>query len=59
MGGYPRRLCRRRNFVRQCTRVNLADSPLKTELPGVLKGVIFGAHAGRLVLIYANWSIAE
>ena len=31
--------------VRQCSRVNLADSPLKTELPGVLKGLIFGAHA--------------
>ena len=36
---------RRRNFVRQCLRVILADSPLKTELPGVFKGLNFGAHA--------------
>jgi hypothetical protein len=42
-GGYLRRFCRRRNFVRQCSRVILADSPLKTELPGVLKGLNFGA----------------
>jgi len=44
-GGLPylRRFCRRRNFVRQCSRVVLADSPLKTELPGVLKGLIFRA----------------
>jgi hypothetical protein len=40
-----RRVCRRRNFVRQCSRVNLADSPLKAELPGVFKGLNFGAHA--------------
>jgi len=33
MGGYLRRFYRRRNFVRQCSRVNVADSPLKTELP--------------------------
>jgi hypothetical protein len=45
MGGYLRQFCRRRNFVRQCSRVILADSPLKTKLPGVLKGVDFGAHA--------------
>ena len=45
MGGYLRRFCRRRNFVRQCSRVILADSPLKTELPGVLNGVNFDAHA--------------
>jgi hypothetical protein len=45
MGGYLRRFCRRRNFARQCSRVILADSSLKTELPGVLKGVNFGAHA--------------
>jgi len=32
-------LRRRRNLVRQCLRVILADSPLKTELPGVLKGL--------------------
>ena len=57
MEGYLRRFCRRRNLVRQCLRVILADSPLKTELPGVLKGLNFGAHAGRPVLIYANWSI--
>jgi len=56
MGGYLRRFYRRRNFVRQCSRVNLADSPLKTELLGVLKGVNFGAHAGRPVSIYANGS---
>jgi hypothetical protein len=37
-GGYLRRFCRRRNFVRQCSRVILADSSLKTELSGVLKG---------------------
>jgi hypothetical protein len=30
MGGYLRRFCHRRNFVRQCSRANLADSPLKT-----------------------------
>ena len=39
------RSCRRRNFVRQCSRVFVAESPLNTELPGVLKGVHFGAHA--------------
>ena len=44
-GGYLRRFCRRRNFVRHHSRVNLADSSLKTELSGVLKGVNFGAHA--------------
>jgi len=44
-GGYLRRICRRRNFVRQCSRVILADSSLKTELSGVLKCVDFGAHA--------------
>ena len=43
--GYLRRFCRRRNFVSQCSRVILAGSPLKTELPGVLKGLFFGAHA--------------
>jgi hypothetical protein len=37
--------CRRRNIVRQCSRVFVAESPLKTELPGVLKGVDVGAHA--------------
>jgi len=57
MGGYLRRFCRWRNFVRQCSRVILAESSLKTELSGGLKGVDFGAHAGRPVLIYANWSI--
>jgi hypothetical protein len=56
-GGCPRRFCRRRSFERQCSRVILADSPLKTELPGVLKGLNFGASAGRPVLIYANLSI--
>jgi len=56
-GGYLRRFCRWRNFVRQCSRVIVADSSLKTELSGVLKGVDFGAHAGRPVLIYANWSM--
>jgi len=44
-GGYLRRFCRWRNFVRQCSRVILADSSLITELSGVLKGVDFGAHA--------------
>jgi hypothetical protein len=42
-GGYLWPFCRRRNFVRQCSRVNLAESPLKTELPGVFKGLFFGA----------------
>jgi hypothetical protein len=56
-GGYLRRFCRWRKLVRQLSRVILADSSLKTELPGVLKGVNFGAHAGSTVLIYANWSI--
>jgi hypothetical protein len=46
-GGCLRRFCRRRNFVRQCSRVILADSPLKTELPGVLKGLNFGASRGK------------
>ena len=36
---------RRRNFVRQCSRFILADSPLKIELPGVSKGRDFNAHA--------------
>jgi hypothetical protein len=45
-GGYLRRCCRRRIFVRQCSRVNLADYPLKTELPGVLKGLNCGASRG-------------
>jgi len=44
-GGYLRRFCRWRNFVRQCSRVILADSSLKTKLPGVLKCIDFGAHA--------------
>jgi hypothetical protein len=44
-GGCLRRFFRRRNFVRQCSRVILAESPLKTKLPGVSKGVNFGAHA--------------
>jgi len=39
--------CCRRNFVRQCSRVILADSPLKTEPPGVLKGLNFGASRGK------------
>ena len=56
-GGYLRQFCCRRNFVRQCWRVILAESSRKTELSGVLKGVDFGAHAGRPVLIYANWSM--
>ena len=47
------RFCRRRNFVRQCSRVIVADSPLKTELKGVLKRLT----RGKAVLIYANWSI--
>ena len=44
-GGYLRGFCRRRNFVRQCSFVILADSSLKTELSGVLEGANFGAHA--------------
>ena len=44
-GGYLRRFCRRRNFVRQCSRVILVDSSLKTELSGVSKGVDFGVNA--------------
>jgi hypothetical protein len=69
-GGYLRRFCRQGNFVRQCSRVILAESSLKTELPGVLKGVNFGAHARQdplemleswtvklAVSVYANWSI--
>jgi len=56
-GGCLQRFCRRRNFVRHCWRVIVADSPLKTELPGVLKGVNSGASRGKAVLIYANWSI--
>jgi len=44
-GGLIAALLPRRNFVRQCSRVILADSPLKTELTGVLKGLNFGAHA--------------
>jgi len=46
-GVYLRRFRRRRNFVRQCSRVILADSSLKTELSGVLKGVDFGVNARR------------
>jgi len=46
-GGYLRRFCRRCNFVRHCWRVILADSSLKTELSGVLKGVDFGASRGK------------
>jgi hypothetical protein len=44
-GGYLRRFCRRRNFVRQWSRVILADSSFKTALPGVLNGQNFGTHA--------------
>jgi len=51
------RFCRRRNFVRQCWRVIVADSPLKTHLPGVLKGLNHGTSRGKAVLIYADWSI--
>ena len=36
---------RRRHFERQCSRGILVDSSLKTELPGVLMGVYFGANA--------------
>jgi len=46
-GGYLRRFERRRNFVRHCSRVILADSSLKTQLSGVLKGVNFGASRGK------------
>ena len=49
-GGYLRQFCRWRNFVRQCSRVMLADSSLKTELSGVLKGVDLGAHARQVRL---------
>jgi hypothetical protein len=59
-GGCLRRFCRRRNFERHCSRVIVADSPLKTELPGVymcpsyisavLKGQNVGASRGRAVL---------
>ena len=51
-GGCLRRSCRRRNFVRHCPRVIVANSPLKTEIPGVLKGVNFGASRRKAVLIY-------
>jgi len=44
-------------LARHCSRVIVADSPLKTELPDVLKGVNFGASRGKAVLIHANWSI--
>jgi hypothetical protein len=40
-------------------RVIVSDSSLKTELPGVLKGVNLGASRGKAVLLYANWSIKE
>jgi hypothetical protein len=30
-----------------CLRVILAESPLKTELPGILKGLYFGASRGK------------
>jgi len=46
-GVCPRRFGGRRNFVRECSRVILADSPLKTELPGVFKGPKFGATRGK------------
>jgi len=46
-GGYLRRFYRRRNFVRHCSRVILADSSLNTELSGVLKGVNFDASRGK------------
>jgi len=46
-GHYLRQFCRRRNFVRQCSRVILADSPFKAEPPGVLKGLNFGASRGK------------
>jgi len=39
--------CRRRNFVRHCPRGILADSPLKTELTGGLKGLNVGASRGK------------
>jgi hypothetical protein len=55
-GGHLWRFCRGRNFVRHCARV-IVDSPLKTELSGVYKGVNFGASRGKAVLIYSNWSI--
>jgi hypothetical protein len=53
-GDCLRWFCRRRNFVRQCSlvwRVVLLDPPLKTELPGVLKGLKFGASRGKPVSI--------
>ena len=34
-------------YANQCSRVILADSPLKTELAGVLKGRKFGASRGQ------------
>ena len=40
----PRR-GRCRNVVPHCSRLVPANSPLKTELPGVLRGLDFGAHA--------------
>ena len=49
----------RRGRRRHCSRVILADSPLKTELPGVLKGRDLALRAGRRDLIYANWSIVD
>ena len=56
-GVYMRRFCLRRNFVRQCSSVNVADSPLRTELPGVLKDLNFGAQAGRPVSIYIRQQV--
>jgi hypothetical protein len=45
-GGCLRRFGRRRYFVRHCSRVILADSPLKTAFFILLATEVIGAHAG-------------
>jgi len=45
-GGCLRRFCRRRHFVRLCSRVIRAGSPLKTAFFILLATQVIGARAG-------------
>ena len=45
-GSCLRRFCRRRYFLSHCSRVILADSPLKTAFFILLATEVIGAHAG-------------
>ena len=50
-GGCLRRFCRRRHFVRHCSRVIRADSPLKTAFVFLLATQVIVARAGGILVL--------